>query len=351
MKRWFSWLRWVNPIYYSMESLISNEMDGLNFQCVSPALAPHGPSYLGGPQGCAVPGSTPGSTIVEGKHYMGTALWFHKKVRGAAEKRLGSVCLMPEPRIHGVTWQLLRRFGRVQQFWLCLLSHTFPPPVRPRASFCSRAVAADSTSSRSPKTATTLAMSRTVPRHNRRLMFLAAKGCGVGERHIPRLATENGRRADSASLRTMAALPTGSASAPEATAGRGRGAQWLRRFGTQAHCWKPSVTATRGTVPGRLRWVTNGEATTYCLRPVTSPLNQAMSARTRSETVATAPRTRSPIARREQARTPTWTRAERPASPGPELPRSNGQVPPLAAATRAQSLSTEREPWNWVRPG
>jgi len=81
MKRWFSWLRWVNPVYYGIESLIANEFDGLTFQCVSPNLVPSGPSYAGGPAGCAIAGARPNEPWVSGKTYMHVALWFHKKVR------------------------------------------------------------------------------------------------------------------------------------------------------------------------------------------------------------------------------------------------------------------------------
>jgi hypothetical protein len=80
MKRWFSWTRWVNPVYYGLESLIVNEFDGLTFECAPPNLAPWGPGYEGGPAGCAIQGARPGSTQVSGKTYMHVALWFFKKV-------------------------------------------------------------------------------------------------------------------------------------------------------------------------------------------------------------------------------------------------------------------------------
>jgi hypothetical protein len=84
MKRWFSWLRWVNPVYYGMESLLANELDGLYFQCVQPNLAPWGPEYTGGPAGCAIAGAEPGQIVVSGKRYMHTALWYFKKVGAIA---------------------------------------------------------------------------------------------------------------------------------------------------------------------------------------------------------------------------------------------------------------------------
>ncbi|KAM0552395.1 hypothetical protein ACHAPJ_007955 [Fusarium lateritium] len=33
MKPWFSWFRWINPVLYAFEALISNEFHGRNFEC------------------------------------------------------------------------------------------------------------------------------------------------------------------------------------------------------------------------------------------------------------------------------------------------------------------------------
>ncbi|KAF4238141.1 hypothetical protein CNMCM6805_006595 [Aspergillus fumigatiaffinis] len=33
MHPWFSWLRWINPLFYTFESLIANEFHGQNFEC------------------------------------------------------------------------------------------------------------------------------------------------------------------------------------------------------------------------------------------------------------------------------------------------------------------------------
>lgn len=58
---WFSWLRWLDPIYYSLEALMSNEFTVLSFACVPNQLVPYGEGYVGGQnQGCAVVGATAG---------------------------------------------------------------------------------------------------------------------------------------------------------------------------------------------------------------------------------------------------------------------------------------------------
>ncbi|WWD19932.1 hypothetical protein CI109_104404 [Kwoniella shandongensis] len=77
MHPWFSWIRWINPVYYSFEALMSHELTGLTLECVQPQLAPYGPGYTGaGQQGCALPGANPGTTTVDGTRYLDQALNF-----------------------------------------------------------------------------------------------------------------------------------------------------------------------------------------------------------------------------------------------------------------------------------
>ncbi|CAK9785424.1 ABC transporter [Cutaneotrichosporon oleaginosum] len=76
MHPWFSWIRWLNPTYYALEPLLSGELENLDLQCSPPQLAPYGPGYEGGPQSCAIVGSTPDSTIVSGTVYVHEALEF-----------------------------------------------------------------------------------------------------------------------------------------------------------------------------------------------------------------------------------------------------------------------------------
>jgi ATP-binding cassette subfamily G (WHITE) protein 2 (SNQ2) len=76
MHPWLSWIRWLNPIFYSIEALLSNELSGLRFECVPRELAPFGAPYAGGPAGCAIQGALPGQTFVTGDAYLASALQF-----------------------------------------------------------------------------------------------------------------------------------------------------------------------------------------------------------------------------------------------------------------------------------
>ncbi|KAK5688745.1 ATP-binding cassette transporter snq2 [Elasticomyces elasticus] len=73
MHPWFGWLRWVNPIYYGFEGLVSNEFYNLPIQCVPPYLVPQGSGATEQYQGCTIQGSQPGSSIVAGSDYIQTA--------------------------------------------------------------------------------------------------------------------------------------------------------------------------------------------------------------------------------------------------------------------------------------
>ena len=75
MKPWFSWIRWINPIYYAFEALFINELDGLAIDCAPPQLFPPTP---GGPQGCAITGAEPGATSLMGQAWGNQALEFYK---------------------------------------------------------------------------------------------------------------------------------------------------------------------------------------------------------------------------------------------------------------------------------
>lgn len=76
MHPWFSWIRWLNPMYYALETLLAGELEGKNLQCAPPQLAPYGPGYEGQPAGCAVIGGSPGSTLVDGTRWVHEALQF-----------------------------------------------------------------------------------------------------------------------------------------------------------------------------------------------------------------------------------------------------------------------------------
>jgi ABC-type multidrug transport system permease subunit len=78
MHPWLSWIRWLNPFFYMLESIMANEVHGADYECSPPQLAPFGPGYEGAPAACAITGSQFGSTIVAGDAYLGAALAFSK---------------------------------------------------------------------------------------------------------------------------------------------------------------------------------------------------------------------------------------------------------------------------------
>lgn len=70
MRVWFSWLRWLDWIQYGFEALMSNEFYNLEMECVPPYLVPQGPGVQPQYQSCALQGSQPGSTVVNGADYI-----------------------------------------------------------------------------------------------------------------------------------------------------------------------------------------------------------------------------------------------------------------------------------------
>ncbi|KAI4740950.1 ABC drug exporter AtrF [Aureobasidium sp. EXF-12298] len=88
MHPWFAWLRWVNPVQYGFEGLMSNEFYNLELQCNPPYLVPpNAPSAEY--QSCALQGSTPGSTTVNGANYIKTAFTYS---RSHLWRNLGFIC-------------------------------------------------------------------------------------------------------------------------------------------------------------------------------------------------------------------------------------------------------------------
>ncbi|EFX03218.1 ABC multidrug transporter [Grosmannia clavigera kw1407] len=69
MHPWFSWIRWINPVYYAFEVLIANEFHGRSFTCSSiiPAYTPLvGDSWI-----CSVASSVAGQHTVSGDAFIG----------------------------------------------------------------------------------------------------------------------------------------------------------------------------------------------------------------------------------------------------------------------------------------
>ncbi|MBE3046671.1 ABC transporter permease, partial [Candidatus Bathyarchaeota archaeon] len=68
MHPWFSWIRWINPIYYAFEILVANEFHGHDFPCGSfvPAYVPQaGNSFI-----CSTVGAVAGEMTVSGDAYI-----------------------------------------------------------------------------------------------------------------------------------------------------------------------------------------------------------------------------------------------------------------------------------------
>ncbi|PHH58916.1 hypothetical protein CDD81_4153 [Ophiocordyceps australis] len=78
MHPWFSWLRWINWIQYGFECLMANEFNTLQLECTPPYLVPQGPRASAEYQSCALKGSRPGQTTVDGAAYIKTAFSYSR---------------------------------------------------------------------------------------------------------------------------------------------------------------------------------------------------------------------------------------------------------------------------------
>ena len=68
MHPWFSWIRWINPIFYAFEILVANEFHGREFDCSSfvPSYLPlQGNSFI-----CNAVGAIPGQRTVSGDDFI-----------------------------------------------------------------------------------------------------------------------------------------------------------------------------------------------------------------------------------------------------------------------------------------
>ena len=68
MHPWFSWIRWINPIFYAFEILVANEFHGRRFTCGS--FIPPYPDLSGTTFVCDVTGAVAGETTVSGDAYI-----------------------------------------------------------------------------------------------------------------------------------------------------------------------------------------------------------------------------------------------------------------------------------------
>ncbi|KAL3456645.1 ABC-2 type transporter-domain-containing protein [Aspergillus heterothallicus] len=73
MRPWLSWIRWINPIFYAFESLVSNEFHGRDFECASFI-----PSYGTGTSfTCSTLGSVAGRKSVSGDDFIDANYGYH----------------------------------------------------------------------------------------------------------------------------------------------------------------------------------------------------------------------------------------------------------------------------------
>lgn len=71
---WLRWIFWINPMGLGFASLMVNEFGRISLRCTAESLIPSGPGYNDlQSQVCTLPGSTPGSNVVPGSSYVGTA--------------------------------------------------------------------------------------------------------------------------------------------------------------------------------------------------------------------------------------------------------------------------------------
>ncbi|KAI1082600.1 ATP-binding cassette transporter [Whalleya microplaca] len=77
MKVWLGWFRYLNPMYYALESVMLNEFVGSEYQCSMQDIVPRGLGYNDTEfQTCAVQSSLPGDLILSGQSYLETVYTF-----------------------------------------------------------------------------------------------------------------------------------------------------------------------------------------------------------------------------------------------------------------------------------
>lgn len=95
MKDWLGWIRWINPIYYGLESLMLNEFVGRDFVCST--FVPSGTGYdsvAPSQRVCNTAGSVPGQDFVSGTTYLGTSYGFKNKNRWRNVGALFGYCIL-----------------------------------------------------------------------------------------------------------------------------------------------------------------------------------------------------------------------------------------------------------------
>jgi len=65
---WFSWIRFINPVFYTFEALVANEFHGRQFTCSQ--FIPAYPNLSGNSFICSIRGAVPGQRTVSGDAYI-----------------------------------------------------------------------------------------------------------------------------------------------------------------------------------------------------------------------------------------------------------------------------------------
>lgn len=68
---WFGWIRYINPIFYTFEALLVNELHGQDFDCS--VLVPAYPGVGSQNFVCGTPGAVVGQNFVNGDRYLESA--------------------------------------------------------------------------------------------------------------------------------------------------------------------------------------------------------------------------------------------------------------------------------------
>nr|POE75585.1 zeb2-regulated abc transporter 1 [Quercus suber] len=105
MKVWFSWIRYINPIYYAFEILVANEFHGRDFPCSS--VIPAYDNLLGDTFICSVRGAVAGQFTVSGDAYIAESYsYYYSHVRS----------LFPSFEALLILLQVWRNFGILLAF-------------------------------------------------------------------------------------------------------------------------------------------------------------------------------------------------------------------------------------------
>ncbi|KAF2210009.1 hypothetical protein CERZMDRAFT_100060 [Cercospora zeae-maydis SCOH1-5] len=74
MRDWFSWIRWINPVFYGFEILVSNEFHGREYDCA--AFVPNYANMTGDTFVCSSQGAVAGREKVQGDAFIGAAFGY-----------------------------------------------------------------------------------------------------------------------------------------------------------------------------------------------------------------------------------------------------------------------------------